>query len=259
MSGFFVSIAMIGLTAGFILFYILPFLPFIYFFFAVGAWVKTIFEAMVGAPLWALAHLRIDGEGFPGRSAANGYFLIFEIFVRPILTLFGLLGGMAIFTAMAVILNDLFSFVVFQITGTELSDTAGSGAGGGAGDSVYTGEYESFRRSIVDEFFYTVLYAMLLYMIGLASFKMIDLVPNNILRWMGAGVSSYADQAGDPKEGLVQYAAMGGYKIGGDILGATNKLGGGLGSLAGGVANLGKTSSQPSGSGGGNAGGGTPT
>lgn len=227
MSAFFVSVAMIGLTAGFILFYILPFLPFIYFFFAVGSWIKTIFEAMVGAPLWALAHLRIDGEGFPGRSAANGYFLIFEIFVRPILTLFGLLGGMAVFTAMAVILHDLFDFVIFQVTGTDLEN------GTSVGGSVYTGEMESFRRSIVDEFFYTILYAILLYMMGLASFKMIDQVPNNILRWMGAGVSSFADQAGDAKEGLVQYAALGGYRIGGDLLGATNKLAGGVGTGVG--------------------------
>lgn len=230
MSSFFVTISMIGLTAGFILFYILPFLPFIYFFFAVGAWVKTIFEAMVGAPLWALAHLRIDGDGFPGRSAVNGYFLIFEIFIRPILTVFGLLGGMAIFTALAVILNELFDFVVFQITGTELD------SGTGTGGSIYAGEGEEFRRTIVDEFFFTILYAVILYMMGLASFKMIDLVPNNILRWMGAGVSTFADQAGDPKEGLVQWAAIGGYQVGGQMLGALNKAGSAVGSLGGALA-----------------------
>ena len=39
-AGFATQIAFLGLTAGFVLFYILPFLPFVYFFFAVGAWVK---------------------------------------------------------------------------------------------------------------------------------------------------------------------------------------------------------------------------
>lgn len=234
MSSFFVTISMIGLTAGFILFYILPFLPFIYFFFAVGAWVKTIFEAMVGAPLWALAHLRIDGDGFPGRSAINGYFLIFEIFIRPILTIFGLLGGMVIFTALAVILNELFDFVVFQITGTDLD------GGTGTGGTIAVGDGELFKRSIVDEFFFTILYAIILYMMGLTSFKMIDLVPNNILRWMGAGVSTFADQAGDPKEGLVQWAAIGGYRVGGQLLGAMNQGGSALGSLGGALASAGK-------------------
>jgi len=54
------SIAGLGLTIGFILFYVVPFLPFVYFFFAVGNWVKSIFEAMVGAPLWALGHMRLS-------------------------------------------------------------------------------------------------------------------------------------------------------------------------------------------------------
>lgn len=248
MSRFFVSVAMIGLTAGFILFYILPFLPFIYFFFALGAWVKTVFEAMVGAPLWALAHLRIEGDGFPGPSAANGYFLIFEIFIRPILTLAGLLGGMAIFTALVVILNDLFSFVVFQVTGTELSNASGTNTA--TGGSIYTGEYEDFRRSVVDEFFFTILYAILVYMLALSSFKMIDLVPNQILRWMGAGVSTFSGQAGDPKEGLVQYAALGGNYVSGQLGGAINNLGKTAGSVAGAVAGAG-TGRQGGGQGGG--------
>ncbi|MCD8566780.1 MAG: hypothetical protein LRY36_02530 [Alphaproteobacteria bacterium] len=38
-----ISFAMVGLTAGFILYYIVPFLPFIYFFFAFGGWIKAIF------------------------------------------------------------------------------------------------------------------------------------------------------------------------------------------------------------------------
>src|SRR5690606_4967734 len=51
------SVASVTLTLGFMLFYVLPFMPFLYFFFAVGGWVKGLFEAMVGVPLWALAHL----------------------------------------------------------------------------------------------------------------------------------------------------------------------------------------------------------
>ena len=91
-ANFLFTIATVGLTAGFILFYIVPFMPFIYFFFAVGGWIKGIFEAMVGVPLWALAHLRIDGNGLPGQAAVAGYFLIFEVFLRPILIIFGLSG-----------------------------------------------------------------------------------------------------------------------------------------------------------------------
>jgi conjugal transfer/type IV secretion protein DotA/TraY len=127
-SGMMMTIAMLAMTIGFILFYVLPFLPFLYFFFAFGTWIKSIFEAMVGAPLWALAHLRIDGEGLPGDSASSGYFLIFEIFVRPILTVFGLVAAVLIFTAQVRMLNVLWELVTSSLTGFEGWTETGPGA-----------------------------------------------------------------------------------------------------------------------------------
>ncbi len=208
LSKMFFSLAMIGLVAGFILYYVLPFLPFIYFFFAVGSWVKTIFEAMVGVPLWALAHLRIDGEGLPGQQAAEGYFLIFEIFIRPILCVFGLLAGVAIFAAQARVLNAIFDLVIENLTGFNDMDTARVGPFMPLSDSL------SFKRQVVDQFFFTIIYATLLYMMAIASFKLIDLVPKGILRWIGSGARTFQDNREDPTSGLVQHAAMGGQMIG---------------------------------------------
>lgn len=219
-SAMFVSIATIGLSIGFITYYILPFLPFIYFFFAVGGWVKSIFEAMVGAPLWALAHLRIDGDGLPGKMAMNGYFLIFEIFLRPILTIFGLLGGMAIFTALATMLNEVFDLVVLNTAQVDLTKEVG--------------KFE-FSRHIVDVFFFTTVYAVILYMMAVSSFKMINLVPNNILRWLGQSVSSFSDQTQDPTQGLTQYAAIGGATVGGQLAGGMTQLSKAGGGVPGGL------------------------
>lgn len=199
------SIATIALSIGFITYYILPFLPFIYFLFAVGSWVKGIFEAMVGAPLWALAHLRIDGDGLPGKMALNGYVLILEIFLRPILTVFGLLGGMATFSAMAYILNEVFNLVVVNTANVDLN--------------------KKDARGIIDVFFFTIMYAVILYIMALASFKMINLVPNGILRWLGSSASPFSDNSGDPTDGLIQYAAIGGAQIGGQIGSGLTQLG----------------------------------
>ncbi len=226
-SSMFVSIATIGLSIGFITYYILPFLPFIYFFFAVGGWVKSIFEAMVGAPLWALAHLRIDGDGLPGKMAMNGYFLIFEIFLRPILTLFGLIGGMAIFTALATMLNEIFDIVVLN-AGDGIDLKTGS-------DGSEVGKTE-FSRHIVDIFFFTCVYAVILYMMAVSSFKLINLVPNNILRWLGQSVSAFSDSTQDPAQGLTQYAAMGGMRVGGQLAGGMTQLSKAGGSVPGGLA-----------------------
>jgi len=208
-SGMFVAFATIGLAVGFILYYVLPFLPFIYFFFAVGSWVKTIFEAMVGAPLWALAHLRVDGNGFPGDTASNGYFLIFEIFVRPILTVFGLIAAMAIFSALARTLNGVFDLVVENLAGFDCADCVVGVVAG-----------IEYKRNVIDEFFFTIIYTVLVYMLATSSFKLIDQIPNSILRWMGAGVQSFGDQHDDPAQGLTQYAAFGGANMAGQVAGA---------------------------------------
>lgn len=225
-TGMAVSIATIGLTAGFILYYILPFLPFIYFFFAVGAWVKSIFEAMVGVPLWALAHLKIDGDGLPGRAAMGGYFLIFEIFLRPIMTLFGLIGGMVCFTAMAATLNLIFDLVVVNITGALPTEN---------GETVDIGGMESFRRGVIDQFFFTLMYALLLYMMATASFKLIDLIPQAFTRWMKTDVGVFNDGKSDPTDGLTQYAALGGATAGGQIIGGLTQAGSALGATGGAI------------------------
>jgi conjugal transfer/type IV secretion protein DotA/TraY len=223
-SGMFVGIATIGLTTGFLLYYILPFLPFIYFFFAVGAWVKSIFEAMVGVPLWALAHLHIDGDGFSGRAAQGGYFLILEIFLRPIVTLFGLIAGIAIFGAMAAVLNDIFDLVVLNTTGSLPGDST---------SSVGSGSIDMFRRGVIDQFFFTIMYAILIYMMATASFKMIDSIPKGFMRWIGSGVQTFNDGGGQPADKLGSYAALGGSQISGQVLSGITSGAGAAGGAGG--------------------------
>ena len=202
-------IATIGLSAGFVLFYIVPFLPFIYFFFAVGGWLKAIFEAMVGAPLWALAHIRIDGHGLPGQAAVNGYYLIFEIFLRPILIVFGLLASISIFAALVSTLNMTWDLVTANLGGfnakLEIEGTFNDQTGAA---QIITPAL-NFMRGPVDEFFYTVTYAIIVYLVGMSSFKLIDLIPNNILRWMGQQVMTFNDQREDSAQGMVGTASVG--------------------------------------------------
>ena len=208
-------------------------MPFLYFFFAVGGWIKGLFEAMVGVPLWALAHLRIDGEGLPGDAAISGYFLIFEIFLRPILIIFGLLASVVIFAAMVKVLNEIFYLVVANLAGhDENSKTlcgyiggntgGGTGGAGGAGGGTSTpgpgGNAVAFFRGPIDELFFTILYAIIVYMIGMSCFKLIDLVPNNLLRYMNVSVSTFNDQQSDPAEGLVTKLGIGGSRISGQVL-----------------------------------------
>lgn len=237
LSSSFGTIASIGLLVGFILFYVLPFMPFIYFFFGVGAWVKTIFEAMVAMPLWALAHLRIDGQGIVGDAAIKGYYLIFEIFIRPILIIFGMIASIMIFAVMVKALNQIFHLAVSNLSGHSSATTGcfqgpGVNAGGASNNQVIdiatqTANLAEGMRGPLDEFFFTIIYTILVYMIGTSCFKLIDDIPNKILRWMNAEVSSFADNAGDAAEGLMRYVTLGGSQFGSQLGQSLSGLSGG--------------------------------
>ena len=192
-----------------ILFYILPFLPFLYFLFALSGWVKSIFEAMVAMPLWAIAHITIDGEGIPGSTASNGYFLLLEIFLRPILILFGLLASTIVFSSMVAVLNDFFPLILNVV-------------GGIHAQSEVQNEFSNiseYLRSPVDELFYTAIYVILVYMIGLSCFKLIDLIPNKILRWCGTTLETFQESAGDPAGQMTQSVYKGGTLLTGKLKG----------------------------------------
>jgi conjugal transfer/type IV secretion protein DotA/TraY len=233
---FIMMIVMIGMTAGFVMFYIIPFLPFIYFFFAFSGWIKGIFEAMVGAPLWALAHIRIDGNGLPGQAAVNGYFLIFEIFLRPILIVFGFLASVSIFSAMLSVMNDIWSLVTANLSGFDVQAQMLAKQGGKIQTiqgAITPDNLTDYFRGPVDRFFFTIVYAIVAYMMAMSSFKLIDLIPNNILRWMGQSVATFNDQQQNPAESLVGTATVGAQQT-------LQSVGGGVEQLLKGVAGIGR-------------------
>ncbi|MGH1377878.1 MAG: DotA/TraY family protein [Alphaproteobacteria bacterium] len=199
---FLIQMSLLTLSIGFMLYYVLPFMPFIYFFFAFAGWVKSIFEAVVAMPLWAVAHIKIDGEGLPGPWATNGYFLIFEIFLRPTFIIVGLLASISIFSALVAMLHELFHMVTLTATGFDMQQIIFDSASfdSASPTSVLRAGKDGldYWRSPIDELFYTVIYVIIVYMIGLSCFKLIDQIPNNIMRWMGVTVSTFHETSGDP-------------------------------------------------------------
>lgn len=196
-----VQIGKFTMIISFILYYVLPFLPFIYFMFAVSGWLKSIFEAVVAMPLWALAHLsRMDGQGMPGPGANNGYFLLLEIFLRPVLIVVGLIASLTIFAASVRVLNDVFDLVVSNVSGFDMEAEI---------NDVGPSQIQYYRLP-VDKFFFTMMYAIMVYMMATGFFKLIDQIPNNILRWMGVSVSTFSEAAGDPAGQLIEKVFQGG-------------------------------------------------
>jgi hypothetical protein len=82
-----------------------------------------------------------------------------------------------------------------------------SKSGSASVSSGLTGAIE-WLRSPVDSFFYTIIYAIIVYMLGLSSFKLVDIIPNNILRWMGSSAHPFADSSGEEAGNVMRNAMM---------------------------------------------------
>lgn len=169
----FMIVASLFLLAGVLLAYIVPMLPFTRFFFSILTWLGSLIEAMVLVPFMALAFLTPKGEGFAGPNTRNAFFLIFQLFLRPILCVFGLMFAMVLFYVAAKFLNAAF----YEAT-----------------ISVYRNDVGSALR-FMQKLVYSFMYVALIYSAANITFKMIEHLPKHALRWMGGGANeeSYDD------------------------------------------------------------------
>jgi len=173
LAGYVPSIVMffilMGVVAGILLFYVLPMLPFMIFFFSVVNWVIEVAEAFIAAPLFALSHLRIDGEGLPGQTAYAGWLTLFGVMIRPVLIVVGLIVSSLIFGAASYFLASVFRQAVFSYRDQQ--------AGTGWLDLSTLGQFGIL--------FYVLMFVYILYILANSTFKLIDMIPDKALRWIG--------------------------------------------------------------------------
>ena len=98
-------------------------------------------------------------------------------------------------------MNEIWPLVTSNVTGFNVEDAKSIPAG-------QTGSL-SYYRGIVDRFFYTVMYAIMVYMLGMASFKLIDMLPASVMRWLGKEGGAFSDQNSNGPEGLMTKMSVG--------------------------------------------------
>jgi hypothetical protein len=86
-----ISFGVMLFIPGFMLFYLLPMLPFINFVMGCITWVVSVLQAVIAIPVIAIAHITPNGEGLPSSSARGAYLMLLQIFLRPIMMVFGFL------------------------------------------------------------------------------------------------------------------------------------------------------------------------
>ena len=85
----------------------LPVLPAVLWMSAVVGWFILFVECMIAAPIWALMHVHMDGEGIAGRGS-SGYEIILGLVLRPALMTFGFSISLSAATPLINLWNRMF-------------------------------------------------------------------------------------------------------------------------------------------------------
>jgi len=154
------------LVPGATLAYYIPLIPFIIFTFAAIGWLTAVIEMMAAAPIVALGAIHPEGHEVFGR-AEQSIMLILNVFLRPMLMIFGFIAGIILSYVSLWILNQGFLEAFEQ--GLSMGGASGlaSGIAGIAKMVVYTLIAMSFVN---------------------LSFGLTGEVPDRILRWLGGGM-----------------------------------------------------------------------
>ncbi|MGE3769527.1 MAG: DotA/TraY family protein [Bdellovibrionales bacterium] len=177
--------------------FILPLTPMIRFLLSTFSWLLAVLEAIVGMPLFALAHLSPKAEGIMGNAKA-GYSMLFSIALRPVLLVIGLICSIIMLTIGMFLLNWMFRSAL---------------------DAVW-GDGKVF---VITSIIFALIYAFNAFSMCQASFKIIDEIANKSMGWFGQQGYSFYNAHSDINEAAVVDMAQGGMKAIGTTADAVHK------------------------------------
>jgi len=163
------ALIMVLFVFGCTLAYYLPIIPYLVYTFAVVGWFMAAIETMVASPLISLAIMAPGGEHEVFGKAVNSIFLLFNVFLRPILLVFGLIAAILLMGVVISMINAGFSQVMNSV--------------GGQGISAITDPIEL----IVFIFMYIALVTLTVN----KCCSIIPEMPDKVMKWLGAQGMGY--------------------------------------------------------------------
>lgn len=160
---------MLGL--GFLTAYFVPFLPYMIFTFGVIAWLMTVIEAMVAAPIVALGIAHPEGHDALGKSE-QGLMILLNVFLRPGMMIIGYIAAISLSFVGVWIMNAGFQHILDYLKSDEMWATTDSGT-----TIAWAKYFGSFTSGVV----YTMMYLSIVQ----KSFSLIAILPDKVLRWIG--------------------------------------------------------------------------
>ena len=153
-------------AGGVTLSFVLPLMPFFYWVLGVTGYFLLIVEAIIAVNLWALSHMRMDGDGISGPAGQKGWLMLLALLMTPVLMVFGFLIGMALFR----VTSDLVSAGMFYAT------------------AGITGTTNPILAMVALVGFSLMIVAAYVFLVE-RSFSLVSEFPNRVMNWMGEQVN----------------------------------------------------------------------
>ena len=158
--------------------WVIPALPYTTWTLALMGYLIMFCEALVAAPLWALAHAWPEGEGPTSQMANKGYMLFLRVMLKPVFMLFGFFIGMQLV------------YVMGWWVDTTIWDTLNSAFDGGKrGTYIPDGNPFSLIGMLV-------IYTGLMLAIVHKSFEMTVQLDDWVFEWLGGAARDMGDKDG---------------------------------------------------------------
>ena len=173
----------------------LPSLPYVIFMTVVVGWILAVLQSIIAAPLWAVMHMTPD-RTFVG-SQSQGYLLLLSLFARPALAVVGLFAAMLVSDPII----DFIAKGFFAMRGAVVTSTGTVGA---------IASFLSFA-------WWFMVFGLTLLPVLYMTFGLPQILPDHVLRWIGAGVSDLGETqaVGQMRSGMAHAASSGALPSGG--------------------------------------------
>ena len=167
--GIVTMVLMALLIGGAILAYVVPALPFIRFLFGLLVWILAVVEAFIAMTVWLAAQTaRTEGSGLTTSSTVGGLVTLAGVVLRPPLMILGLVVGYLVFTVVIELFNSIWL--------TQMKDSS-----------------QELGPGLIQYAVFVALYVMIAYGLLNASLKLIEMLPDAVMNWIGGRASGVSE------------------------------------------------------------------
>jgi conjugal transfer/type IV secretion protein DotA/TraY len=166
----------------------IPLIPFMIFTFGVVGWFTATLEAVAAGPLVALGILAPGGHHEILGKAEPALMLLFNIFLRPTLMIFGLVSAMLLANMVVV---PMINYLFWNVAVMQIGQAAiGSGS--------------ALEASPLESIIFLMAYVLMVAAALNKCFAAIHIIPERVITWIGGQAVSYGegDALGEVKSGV---------------------------------------------------------